>query len=176
MELNGFVEARVLSVQDIIKVAERMHFIRTNTTSRKPFSQREEFVDLMGRWQFAKEYCLEIDLSDPLLSGRQPDIVTEMGTVRVSTHRKHRYLLRSCRKRSVDFHVLAKFASKRVGYREEEYTVTLLGWETDEEMLKCPIRMFGHGDKSHYKHVSELRSMLELNSLLKGDGIQARLL
>ena len=176
MELDGFVEARVLSVDDIREVAKRREALHANHATSRPLSQDYEFIGLMGQWEFAKEFGLEIDLSDKPGGDGRINFITDIGTISVSTARKPYNLLREAGKECARYHVLAKYKEKRIAWTEYQYTVQLLGWESDEEMLKCPVRSFGHNIQNHYKHVRYLRPMIEMRYLLLGEGIQVRLL
>ena len=165
MELTGLVEARILSVDNIEEVA-----------SRRGKFDNSRFIDLMGQWEFAKQFGLEIDLTNRPGSEGRINFVTDIGTIGISTFQKPYNLLREVGKECAKYHVLARFQSKRLGYKNYDYKVELVGWESDEEMLQCPTRSFGYGIVNHYKHVKDLRPMIELRSLLLGEAVQVKLL
>jgi hypothetical protein len=176
MELTGLVEARLLSVADIKVVAERRSRLHANHVTRRSLSSDYDFIGLMGQWEFARQFGLNLDLTDRLAGDGRINFVTDIGTISVSTYRKPYNLLREVGKECARYHVLARFNEKKVGWRDCEYKVDLLGWESDEDMLKCPARYFGYDVHNHYKHVADLRPIIELRYLLLGEGIQAKLL
>jgi formylmethanofuran dehydrogenase subunit E-like metal-binding protein len=77
----------------------------------------------------------------------------------VKTARKPFNLLREAGKSHAEILVLASFD-------DSTGKATLIGWEWDKEMLKCPTRDFGYGIVNHYKHYESLRSMESLKEIL----------
>lgn len=176
MELTGLVKARLLNLGSIVEVAERRSGLHAGHSTRRSLSADYDLVGLVGQWEFAKQFVLEIDLTDYPAGDGRINFVTDMGTFSVSTYRKPYNLLREEGKDCARYHVLARFNEKKIDWISTDYSATLLGWESDEEMLKCPVREFGYGIRNYYKHMSELRPIVELRQVLLGESVQLGLL
>ena len=175
MELTGLVEARLLSVDDIVEVANRRSKLHVNHATRRELGADHDLVGLLGQWEFAKQFCLEVDLSDKPAGDGRINFITDIGTINVATYRKPYNLLREVGKECAAYHVLGRFKADG-SYGTYSYGVKLLGWTSDKEMLQCPIRDFGYGVSSYYMQVRDLRPMIKLRHILLGEAIQMGLL
>lgn len=148
--------------------AKARHDLHKHQKSHRPLSQSRtkyeyeyELSGLCGEW------CLSVETGLPMDWTRRPNgdgrKDAEFGsyTLDVKTGRGNAYnLLRETNKRHADILVLAEC---NLGSREVE----LLGWEFDEEMLKCPTKRFHErGPINHYKHRSKLKNITLLKDYL----------
>jgi hypothetical protein len=142
----------------LVDLAKKREDAHKGQKSSRPFSEGYELVGLAGEAQFADEFDMEIN-TDILPQGDGCiDFRTPAGTVDVKTARKAYNLPREINKPHAEILVFAK-------YDDATGDVTLLGWEYDREMLKCPITTFGYGTLNHTKHHTKLRPMTELKAL-----------
>lgn len=148
--------------EELVALAARRSGIHDGQSSRRALSENYEVLGLLGEDAFARAFGLGDDHLElkPGGDGRV-DFVLPCGTVDVKTADKPYYLLRERGVRTAEILVLA-------GWNRERRTVTLIGWEYDREMVRCPLRDFGKGVVSHYKRADRLRKMRELRRLASG--------
>ena len=145
-------------IENLKKVAAIRHEIHKHHKSSRPLSEDYELIGLVGEYRFEVDFGYPMDLSIKPQGDGKVDFHIALGTLDVKTAEKAYNLLREKGVRHAKILVLGQFNRKGT-------TASLLGWEYDSEMVKCPYKDFGYGIINHYKHHSKLRPMWVLKQL-----------
>jgi hypothetical protein len=132
----------------------------------------EDTIGIFGEYCFAGAFGLPTKDVLKVNSGGAGDggvdFPTPIGTIDVKTYRKAYNLLvkESDKNHPADIYVLAQF-------NENDNSVELLGWEWGKAVFQWPMRDFGYGLMSYYKHRSQLQPIRDLYNKIHPPASQA---
>jgi hypothetical protein len=142
--------------------ADARHRIHKHQVSSRPLSNDYELVGLAGEAQFELDFHIPRDRRLLPMGDGRVDFRVGSFTIDPKVARLAFNLLREVDKPHSDILLLGAY--HELG---DDIWVNWLGWETDEEMLKCPTRVFKDGGPvNHYKPAAKLRPMSEFCELL----------
>lgn len=145
---------------ELERIAKRRHDIHFGKESSRPFSTDYWLIALLGEYEFELDYNYPFDRSDKPHGDGRIDFHTPLATIDVKTARKPFFLLMEAGLVHAEILILA-------GVDEDLSRAHFLGWEWSRSLLSCPVKDFGYGVESHYKHSKALKPMWIFSHLLK---------
>jgi hypothetical protein len=147
------------------RIGAERHELHKDHQSSRPLSEGYEGVSLEGEFTFALNYGVPVDLKARAGGDGGIDFVIALKyTVDVKTARKAFNLIVEEGKVKADIFVLASFC-------DDTGEASLIGWAWRTEVLKAPVKDFGHGIMNHYIPLGSLHPMAALESRLARIGL-----